>query len=253
MSTKARKQPGKRSDRAGRTAAGPRPRRTHAGPATQRQRQRTPLPAGVKVVGAVGLAVMALLAIFLVANSRGHKAAAGRYAFQVGDPGPGHTALPIRLAGTTGSFDLASPAGQTTLLYFQEGLSCQPCWDQLSDIQAHLDQYKALGITRVVSITSDPLAAIQQKVADQRITVPVASDPDLAVSKAYHANDYGMMGQSRDGHTFIVVGADGVIRWRADYGGAPNYTMYLPSGNLLADLRAGLAGQSQHQGQGQGG
>jgi hypothetical protein len=51
-----------------------------------------------------------------------------------------------------------------------------------------------------------------------------------------------MMGTSRDGHSFIVVGPDGLIRWRADYGGAPDYTMYVPSQSLLADLRAGLAG-----------
>jgi hypothetical protein len=56
----------------------------------------------------------------------------------------------------------------------------------------------------------------------------VLSDPGLAVSQQYHANSYGMMGASRDGHTFILVGPDGVIRWRADYGGPPKYTMFLP-------------------------
>ncbi len=184
-------------------------------------RRRGGLPIGVKVAGAVGLAVVVLLAIFLVANRGGGQREGGRYAYQVGDP---------------------APAGQTTMLYFQEGLGCQPCWDQLTDIQANLDAYRALGITRVLSITTDPLDAIRQKVADERITIPVASDPDLAVSRAYQANQYGMMGTSRDGHSFIVVGPDGMIRWRADYGGAPDYTMYVPSSSLLADLRAGLAG-----------
>ncbi len=66
----------------------------------------------------------------------------------------------------------------------------------------------------------------------------------LAVSRAYTANGYGMMGASRDGHTFILVGPDGRIRWRADYGGAPNYTMYVPVPNLIADIRAGLNGRS---------
>ena len=45
-----------------------------------------------------------------------------------------------------------------------------------------------------------------------------------------------MMDTSADGHTFILVGPDGHIRWRADYGGAPNYTMYVPVDRLLADL-----------------
>ncbi|MDQ2706498.1 MAG: hypothetical protein M3Z25_02170 [Actinomycetota bacterium] len=51
-----------------------------------------------------------------------------------------------------------------------------------------------------------------------------------------------MMGTSRDGHSFILVGPDGRIQWRADYGGAPNYTMYVPLDQLAADLRAGPAG-----------
>jgi peroxiredoxin len=217
--------------------------RARPGTARGRERRRGGVPGWVKVAGVVGLAVVVLLAIFLVANRGGDgQGAAGRYAFQVGDPGPGAKAPPIRLATTDGAtFDLAAPVGQTTLLYFQEGLGCQPCWDQLTDIQANLDRYRALGITRVLSITTDPLDAIRQKVTDMGITIPVAADPDLAVSRAYQANQHGMMGTSRDGHSFIVVGPDGLIRWRADYGGAPDYTMYVPTGSLLADLRAGLA------------
>lgn len=91
-----------------------------------------------------------------------------------------------------------------------------------------------------MSITVDPLSALQQKVADEGLTIPVLSDQSIAVSQAYTANAYGMMGNSRDGHTFIVVGPDGLIKWRADYGGSPNYTMYVPISNLLADIRAGL-------------
>jgi cytochrome c biogenesis protein CcdA len=67
---------------------------------------------------------------------------------------------------------------------------------------------------------------------------PVLSDPDLAVSHAYDANQYGMMGDMRDGHSFVLVGPDGVIEWRADYGGAPKYTMFLPTDKMLSDLTA---------------
>lgn len=90
-----------------------------------------------------------------------------------------------------------------------------------------------------MSITTDPANQIVTKVADMRLTTPVLSDPDLAVSKAYHANAYGMMGDSRDGHTFVLVGPDGTIQWRADYGGAPKYTMYVKASTLLADMKAG--------------
>ena len=126
------------------------------------------------------------------------------------------------------------------MLYFQEGLTCQPCWDQLNDIKSNMDRFRALGIDQIVSITTDPLDALKQKVTDEGLTVPVLSDPNLAVSQAYSANQYGMMGNSRDGHSFIVVGPDGTIEWRADYGGPPDFTMDVPVPSLIADLRAGL-------------
>ena len=40
----------------------------------------------------------------------------------------------------------------------------------------------------------------------------------------------------RDGHSFVLVGPDGHIRWRADYGGAPKYTMFIPTDKMLSDL-----------------
>ena len=211
-------------------------------------RKRRGLRPGIIVLIVAAVAIVALGAIFFL-NNQGSSSAgtgqAGQYAFQVGKPGPGEQAPQIVLQSTTGStFDLASLRGKTVLLYFQEGLTCQPCWDQLKDIQANISQFQALGIDQVVSITSDPLDALQQKVTDEGITIPVLSDPRLAVSSAYTANGFGMMGSSRDGHTFILVGPDGVIKWRADYGGAPNYTMYVPVSNLLADMRAGLSGKS---------
>ncbi len=197
------------------------------------------------ILAVVGLAVLALGVIFVSNNpggsSSGVAGQADRYPFQIGTPGPGQAAPPIQLPSTDGSsFDLAALQGNTVLLYFQEGIMCQPCWDQIKDIEANMPEFQALGIDQVVSITTDDLDLLRQKVADEGLSTPVLSDPDLAVSKAYTTNLYGMMGTSYNGHTFIVVGPDGTIRWRADYGGAPKYTMYLPIPNLLADLRAGL-------------
>jgi peroxiredoxin Q/BCP len=168
----------------------------------------------------------------------------GKYPFAVGSPGPGEQAPPIRLQSTDGStFDLASLRGKTVLLFFQEGLACQPCWDQIKDIESNIKQFQSLGIDKIVSITSDPLDALRQKVADEGLSTPILYDANLAVSRTYDANKYGMMGESSDGHTFIVVGPDGRIRWRADFGGAPNYTMYVPISTLIADMKEGLNGK----------
>lgn len=201
-----------------------------------------------KIAAFTGAGVLALGALYWFnarSSAQSQSAArdplAGKYAFRVGKPGPGATAPAIRLPSTAGgTFDLASLRGQRVLLYFQEGIMCQPCWDQLKDIESNIERFRGLQIEAVVSITSDPIAALKQKIAIERLSTPVLSDPDLRVSKAYDANSYGMMGRSRNGHSFIVLDRDGTILWRADYGGAPKYHMFVPVRNLIADLREGL-------------
>ena len=66
------------------------------------------------------------------------------------------------------------------------------------------------------------------------------SDHDGSVSDSFSARDFGMMGHDRDGHTFVLVGQDGKIIWRADYGASPRYTMFVPVDELLAQLRKAL-------------
>jgi peroxiredoxin Q/BCP len=114
----------------------------------------------------------------------------------------------------------------------------------LKDLESKSSQFQALGIDKVVSITTDPLDALKQKVEDEGLSTPVLSDPNFTVSQTYNANQYGMMSGTSDGHSFIVVGPDGRIRWRADYGGGPNYTMYVPIPTLIADMKEGLNGRS---------
>ena len=212
--------------------------------ATQRSRG---LRLGI-IMGAVLLPAVAVLgAIFFLNSPEGSAAGggqAGKFPMQVGDPGPGEEAPPMKLEDTEGeTFDLSEKRGETVLLYFQEGLGCQPCWDQIKDMEAQSGAFEEFGIDETVSITNNPPDALKQKVEDEGITTPVLTDPFLGVSKTYNANKYGMMGDSTNGHTFVVVGPDGKIQWRADYGGAPEYTMYVPVPDLLADMRAGLEGK----------
>lgn len=162
--------------------------------------------------------------------------------YVVASPGPGAPAPPVNLPTTSGStFNLAAYRGQRVLLYFQEGVTCQPCWTQLQAIDTDLGAFHALGITQVASIAIDPASALTEMANSNTITTPVLADSTGVVSNAYHANSYGMMGTSEDGHSFVLVGRTGRILWRGDFGGAPNYTMYVPVKNLLSDLQAGLA------------
>ncbi len=188
------------------------------------------------VVVAVAAAVGGLFAVFSNASHAGP----GAYPYKVGSPGPGQAAPGFTLAASTGrQIGLSQYRGKSVLLFFQEGLTCEPCWNQITDLEKHAAQLKAAGVSQVISITGDPIGPVIQKTHDMGLTTPVLADPGLAVSRAYSANAYGMMGNSADGHTFILVGPNGVIRWRADYGGAPKYTMFLPTATMLADMKAG--------------
>ena len=194
-----------------------------------------------------GLALLAVGGLFLAFRS-GQPDTAGpghRTAYQVGQPAAGQAAPAFTLPASTGrTVSLSDYRGKNVLLFFQEGIGCQPCWDQIRDLEKDTTKLHAAGIDNVVSITTSPADLVAQKVRDDRLTTPVLSDPDLKVSKSYSANSFGMMGDSRDGHSFMLIGPDGKLRWRADYGGAPNYTMYLPVDRMLADMRQMMAGGS---------
>src|SRR5205807_10306235 len=111
LSTKTRRRQQDASGRSGRRPAG--------------------LPTSIKVGGIALLGILVLAAIFYASN-RGGSGTADQAGFQVGRPGPGQPAPTFALASTAGgSLDLGSLRGKTVLLYFQEGVDCQPCWDQL--------------------------------------------------------------------------------------------------------------------------
>lgn len=186
------------------------------------------------------VAVFAVGVLFFAFQGGQSKTKTVGQGYVVGDPGPGKKAPALNLQATNGkTVDLADYQGKRVMLYFQEGIGCQPCWDQIRDLEKDPAKLKAAGVDEVLSVTTSPLALITQKVKDESLTTPVASDPTLTVSKDYGANQYGMMGDTRDGHSFVLVGADGKIVWRADYGGAPDYTMYVPVDKILADLAQG--------------
>lgn len=211
--------------------AGKRPARTGATP-------------GVVWTVVAGVVILVALAAIFYSNNGARvegTGKAGEYKFVVADPGPGQPAPDLRLPSAQGEgFDLARFEGDTVLLYFQEGVMCQPCWDQIKDIEKSMDRFREIGVDQVATITTDPLDALEQKVADEGLTTPVLSDADGTASQQWGTAGVGMMGPAVNGHSFILIGEDGTIDWRADYGGSPDYTMYLPVSNLLADMRSGV-------------
>lgn len=200
--------------------------------------RRPPVLAAVAAV----LAVVGLFGIYTAQSSGGSTSGPGSASgipFEVGEPSSGPApSLQLPVAGG-GEVDLSTYAGRSVLLYFQEGLMCQACWTQLADLEAARADLTALGVDELVTVTTDPVDLLTRKVRDDGYTTPVASDEDGSVSATWGTLGRGMMGGDMNGHSFVLVGPDGQIQWRADYGGAPDYTMYVPVQQLLADLRQG--------------
>jgi peroxiredoxin len=202
---------------------------------TRASRPRFPGPLILGIVG-IGVLVVGIAAYNTVTGG-----GTGKIAYDVGRPGPGDAAPDFTLTSANGTaFHLADHHGKQVLLYFHEGLGCAPCWQQVDSIQADLARFESLGIDGVVAISADPAGAQAQRAQRTGITLPTLADPDRSVSGAYGTLAYGMMNGALPGHTFILIGPDGRIRWRADYGGSPNYTMYVADDTLITELRRAL-------------
>jgi peroxiredoxin len=244
MTTRTRRgRPDRPQLRALRQSPRPRPHRVR-GPnrAMGTKRAREIRAAWIRISVAAIVVVGALFGVYAFGgrgSAPGHMDGSGRVA--AGEPGQGAMAPPLALPSAQGgTFDLASMRGSTVMLFFQEGLMCPPCWDQLAEIEGSWDSFEAMGIDAIASITHDPIDSLRELARTSGFGTPLLSDSDLAVSLTYDTPTYGMHPGHTNGHSFVVVGPDGTIRWRADYGGPPDYSMYVPMGQLIEDVRRGL-------------
>ena len=152
----------------------------------------------------------------------------------------GEKAPTFALASTTGnSFNLSSYLGKSSvLLFFNEGLSCSPCLQQMVDIDRNYSVFSKMGIT-VVSLTTNSMSDMKTWAQNNGITrMMVLSDSSLKVDQEYTTLYSGSMHAGMAaGHTFILVGKDGNVVWRKAYG---SYTMYVPMTELMASVRSAL-------------
>ena len=128
-------------------------------------------------------------------------------------------AYDFNLPSTTGgSVQLSDYSGKkNVLLYFQEGIMCDPCWKQLEDIQKiYDDKFKSFNI-EVITITVDPINALIKESQRRGITLPVLDDGNLNVSNTYQMLDNSMHPGSRPGHSFVLIDSKGDILWKKDY------------------------------------
>jgi peroxiredoxin len=151
----------------------------------------------------------------------------------------GALAPDFSLPATTGqTITLADFRGKkNVLLFFHEGLSCDPCLQQVADLeksQAELDRMNVV----LLSIAIDPVD--QQKEAAARFgirKIPMLSYGAANTEVDYDLTPYSMGMARRAGHTFVLVGTDGTIKWRKDYW--PGLGHMVPGGTKTGSTPAG--------------
>lgn len=156
----------------------------------------------------------------------------------------GDIAPSFRLPTVDGRYvSLSDYRGYPVLIFFNEGIGCDPCWRQIVELQN--SQELAVMKVSIIAVTVDPVDQLQPIIKQWGIKVPVASDTSLKTVKDYDALYAGSMhpGQ-RPGHTFILVSADGIIKWRYDLPQAQANAgnMYVPTQDVIQYIRKALVG-----------
>lgn len=95
---------------------------------------------------------------------------------------------------------------------------------------------------KLVSIAIDPLEELALAAQQYRTTSPLLSDQGHLVSESYGVLRWAMA-SGEPGHTFVLVGKDGRVRWVRDYGALENSgRMYVPVPELMGELGRHLPG-----------
>ena len=147
----------------------------------------------------------------------------------------GNAAPDFSLPATLGqSFRLSDYRDKSNvLLFFNEGLACQPCLTQMQGLDALNSEFNGLNVV-VVSITGDSLQILKDWAQNSGPRHGlVLSDQNLQVSGMYDmlGPNVSMMPGSAPGHSFILVNKEGMIIWRQDYG---PYNMSVPNNEIIA-------------------
>lgn len=177
------------------------------------------------------LLVVVILAAVLIGYVAINSSQETKKAVDVGSIAPDFT-----LSDTQGgTFALSHFRGKSdVLLFFNEGLSCSPCLQQMTDMDQLNSQLTSMNIT-VASITSDDMSQLASwNQASGPKDSRVLNDQSLAVSRAYDMLSGTMHPGSSPGHTFVLIDKGGIVVWRHDY--YPP-SMYVNNDQLLSDIK----------------
>ena len=165
------------------------------------------------------LAVGALAFLWFLAKPTSQPASSSSGMDRIGNLKLGDQAPDFSLPSATGkTVALKDYSGKNVLLYFQEGLMCQPCWKQIGTLEKDLDSFEQIQ-TEIVTVGVDSASDWRPVLAAEGINkIPILVDADREMSRAYGVLSLpSQMHSDRPGHTFILVDKEGKIAWMADY------------------------------------
>ena len=193
-------------------------------------------PSRVRLVAFSLIVIIAVSVIGYVAFAPKSSVQQGTTTVGRGDMAPDFV-LPSTAGGTVKLSDYRGKSN--VLIFFNEGLSCQPCLTQMQGLDALNPDFKGLNVV-VVSITGDSPQTLSDWVQSNgpRWGI-VLSDQGLQVSKMYDmlGPNVSMMPGSAPGHSFVLVNKSGMIVWRQDYG---PYNMNVPNNEIIAAVKQAL-------------
>ncbi len=100
--------------------------------------------------------------------------------------GAGSAAPDFSLPSTDGgTVSLAGLRGENDLLYFSEGVGCDPCFTQMLEIEANQTRFDDLGVT-LLPVMVNPAQAVAAELARFGLQTPVLVDATMDVSRARH-------------------------------------------------------------------
>jgi thioredoxin-dependent peroxiredoxin len=122
----------------------------------------------------------------------------------------GQSAPPFRLEGTESrTYSLSDYAGKRLILAFYPGDFTPVCTKQFCSYREDGDRIESLGV-EMVGISPQSVESHERFKAEHGLNVPLLSDPDKRVAKAYGV--VGPGGFIR--RSIFVIDGDGVVRYR---------------------------------------
>lgn len=162
------------------------------------------------------------------------------------------------IGGEAPNFSLPATTGETitlsefkgkknVLIYFHEGLSCDPCMQQVPELEKSLDEFEKLNIEVLAISGVDNVDQLKQSLGRFGIKkIPLLSYTPANTEVDYDLTRFSMGMGRRAGHTFILVDKNGKIVWRKDYWPARGHmvaggTMFVEAKEIVGEVNNALS------------